>query len=283
MRVFTPIARVISLAVFGTVLSGHSHATLLSDFTAAGNLPSDIQPTVANFRVALGGGLNPNTAAPFADGRREINWDGVPDGFSDPNPFPGNFFNGSTPGRARGVVFNPVGPTTGFEVSSNAASGESVAYGFPNEFQVFSPERLFRTVNGNQFDLLFFSPADQITGALTDGFGMVYTDADFGGLPVLDFFNAQGGLLHSITGLATDNFGLGFVGSVFDRAEVARVRVTIGGSGDPLDPNASDAVVMDDFIYGEPQPVPEPGTLALLLVGAAFFMHRRMGIAARAY
>ncbi|ARO87799.1 hypothetical protein EBAPG3_008480 [Nitrosospira lacus] len=66
-------------------------------------------------------------------------------------------------------------------------------YGFPGEFQVFSRERLFRTVGGNQFDILFFSPAKQVEGALADSFGLVYTDADSGALPVLEFFNGKYG------------------------------------------------------------------------------------------
>ncbi len=39
----------------------------------------------------------------FGGLRREINWDGVPDARSDPNPFPADFFNTTSP---RGAVFS---------------------------------------------------------------------------------------------------------------------------------------------------------------------------------
>lgn len=263
MKTLPQLFSIISLLAGGVVVANNGYAALLGNFTAAGNTPAAIQSTVDNFRGATGA-LNSNTPVNFADGRREINWDGVPDIRSDPNPFPGDFFNGNVAGRARGIEFNPAGTTTGFELSATALSGEPILYGFPGEFQVFSPERLFRAVDGNQF-----------SGALTDSFGLVYTDADSGALPVLEFFNAQGGLLHTVTGLATDNAGLGFVGSVFDHSEVARVLVTLGGPGDPL--SSGVGIVMDDFIFGEPQRIPEPGTLALMLVaGAGFFMRRRV-------
>jgi len=66
-----------------------------------------------------------------------------------------------------------------------------------------------------------------------------------------------------------------FVGVTFNSAIVARVRITNGNS--PLGPNddpivrGTDIVVMDDFIYGEPQvaaAVPEPSSgLGLLALG----------------
>src|SRR5512135_1123797 len=68
---------------------------------ASGASPTDIQPAVNNFRAFLGA-LNPNVPGSFPDGRREINWDGVPDAFSSPNNLPVNFFNANSP---RGVVF----------------------------------------------------------------------------------------------------------------------------------------------------------------------------------
>ena len=92
-------------------------------FTATGAAPADIQATVDSFRTALGA-LNPNVAGSFGTGRREINWDGVPDGFSAPNSLPANFFNSNSP---RGAVFSTSG--SGFQVSSTAASGTPVEFG----------------------------------------------------------------------------------------------------------------------------------------------------------
>src|SRR5215510_7611131 len=70
-------------------------------FSASGANPAAILATVDSYRAALGT-LNPNVAGSFGTGRREINWDGVPDGFSAPNNLPANFFNANSP---RGAVF----------------------------------------------------------------------------------------------------------------------------------------------------------------------------------
>src|SRR5919109_280831 len=88
-------------------------------FEAAGAEPADIQAAVDDFRAFLGD-LNPNVPGAFPDGRREINWDGVPDAFAAPNNLPANFFNFNSP---RGVVFST--PGTGFQVSANAVNPTS--------------------------------------------------------------------------------------------------------------------------------------------------------------
>src|SRR5947209_5562146 len=82
--------------------------------SASGSNAASIQAAVDAFRASLGT-LNPNVAGSFDTGRREINWDGVPDALSAPNALPANFFNVNSP---RGVVFSTGG--TGFEVSGNA-------------------------------------------------------------------------------------------------------------------------------------------------------------------
>ena len=69
--------------------------------TASGANPAAIQAAVDQFRADLGS-LNPNNGQSFTNGRREINWDGVPDQFASPNNMPANFFNVNSP---RGAVF----------------------------------------------------------------------------------------------------------------------------------------------------------------------------------
>src|SRR4051794_34919744 len=86
-------------------------------FQAAGPNAAAIQGTVDAFRNALGT-LNANEPGSGGSGRREINWDGVPDEFSDPNPFPPDFFNANLSGRARGAVFAT--PSKSFLVSADA-------------------------------------------------------------------------------------------------------------------------------------------------------------------
>ena len=93
-------------------------------FSAAGADAAAVQANVDNFRLALGT-LNANNPGSVGSGRREINWDGVPPGASSPNPFPGDFFNANTPGRARGAVFTTGG--TGFEVSAAPGAGRSAS------------------------------------------------------------------------------------------------------------------------------------------------------------
>ncbi|TMH07182.1 MAG: hypothetical protein E6H67_04310 [Betaproteobacteria bacterium] len=102
------------------VMSGYplAHATVI--FSASSTSPAGIQSTVDAFRTSLGT-LNPNVIGSFGSGRREINWDGVPDALSAPNNLPANFFNVNSP---RGVIFST--PGTGFQVSANAASGTAV-------------------------------------------------------------------------------------------------------------------------------------------------------------
>src|SRR3954453_12084265 len=96
-------------------------------FSAAGN----IQGQVDAFRAALGDPLNPNVPGSFGSGRREINWDGVPDALSAPNNLPPNFFNVNSP---RGAVF--AGPGLGFRVSGN------LTVGAPPEFSEINPTYL---------------------------------------------------------------------------------------------------------------------------------------------
>ena len=56
---------------------------------------------------------------------------------------------------------------------------------------------------------------------------------------------------------------------------IGRVRITSGNTAlGPNDGGAVDVVALDDFIYSEPQPVPEPGTLTLLGTGVAAIVAR---------
>ena len=49
---------------------------------------------------------------------------------------------------------------------------------------------------------------------------------------------------------------LSFIGIKFDDARIASVRITAGDDAPgPNDDRRHDIVMMDDFIYGEPQPI----------------------------
>jgi hypothetical protein len=248
-----------------------SHAALVT-FSASGNTAGDIQTTVDNFRSVLGT-LNPNVAGSVGSGRREINWDGVPDASSAPNNLAANFFNVNSP---RGVVFST--PGSGFQVSATAASGTPVEFGninatYPDLFATFSPQRLFTALGSNIVDVNFFIPGSS-TPAFTTGFGAVFTDVDLANTTSIQFFDLANVLIGTVVApSATGNGTLSFAGGVFNAGEqVGRVRLTNGNAN--LGPNealtAVDLVVMDDFIYGEPRTiaaVPEPAAAIPLMLG----------------
>lgn len=243
-------------------------------FSASGANPAGIQGQVDAYRTDLGT-LNANVAGSFGSGRREINWDGVPDALAAPNNLPANFFNVNSP---RGVVFNTAG--SGFQVSANVVNPSSVPVRFgninptySNQFQTFSPQRLFTALGSNVLDVTFFVPGST-TPALTNGFGSVFTDVNLANTTSLTFFDAANASLGTFfvpTGPIADA-SLSFLGVDFGSAVVSRVRITSGNAAlGPTESSDVNLVVMDDFLYGEPvsatASVPEPGALALLAVG----------------
>jgi IPTL-CTERM motif len=267
--------------------------------SVGGSNPASIQASVDTFRSSLGA-LNPNVAGSFGTGRREINWDGVPDAFAAPNSFPANFFNVNSP---RGAVFST--PGTGFQVSANAGLITPVEFGnidatYPGIFSTFSPQRLFASLGSNVLDVTFFVPGSA-TPAFTRGFGAVFTDVDLANTTSLQFFGVDGSLLFTefvLPGTIASE-SLSFLGVSFTEGNVvSRVRITSGNSALGLtETSGRDLVVLDDFIYGEPNPVPSPpaptvpiptlsewgqiGMLALLVLGGFLALRRRSGLAPR--
>ena len=123
-----------------------------------------LQAIVDLFRSDLGG-TNNGVGGSFGTGRREVNWDGVPDNLSEPNNFPLDFFNVNSP---RGVIFNAIEDETGaalnqFAVSSTSASGVPVRFGNINAnystiFTTFSAQRLFTVRNTHMLEVTFLIP-----------------------------------------------------------------------------------------------------------------------------
>jgi hypothetical protein len=241
-------------------------------FEAAGPNTAAITPARDDFRAAVGGGTVAGPNGSFGGLRREINWDGVPDAFADPNPLPGNFFNANSP---RGAVLST--PGTGFLVSSNAGLPSPVLFGFPNDLQVFSAQRLFTAVNSNITDVTFFLPGTG-TAATTSAFGVIFVDVEVPGAARIEFFNASNTSIFARDALVDGNKGLSFLGAVANAGErISKVRITSGSNtivangvvGNPDD----DIAVMDDFLYAEPldASVPEPTSLSLFGCGLLAF------------
>jgi hypothetical protein len=257
--------------------TGPAQAVSIS-FFASGPDAAAITPTVDAFRTDLGS-LNPNVAGSFGTGRREINWDGVPANFSAPNLLPNDFFNVNSP---RGTVFST--PGTGVEVSANAANGP-VRFGnidpnYPSLFQVFSPQKLFTAIGSNIVDVDFFIPGTTVP-ALTRGFGAVFTHAALLDTTSLMFFGPNNESLGTffVPSFPGDQT-FSFLGVDFGSLEVSRVRITSGNVALAPGQLGPGVTVMDDFIYGEPNPVPSPivgaGLPGLILAcGALVALARR--------
>ena len=261
-----------------------------SVFSSVGADAAAVQGSVDAFRAALGAnnGLGACATANCLAGlgRREINWDAVPDNASTPNAFSGGFFNqasGAAP-RIRGARFTTTGS---FAVSADSDSDTDgnpgpLATEFGNldarsaeQFAAFSAQRIFGLLGTNTMDVLFDVAGSPGTAATVRGFGVVFTDVELANLTKLDFFDAHDNLLRTEFAQAFpfpvngDSFGsFSFVGVVFDAPLVARVHITSGDFDVAFVPvpggAASDIVAMDDFIYGEPTVVPLPPSALLL-------------------
>jgi len=243
-------------------------------FQAAGPTAGSIQGTVDAFRAALGDPNNGNNPPPLdRSGRREINWDGGNPNVLDTTP-PVTPFN--TFLNNRGAQFT----TPGIGLSQAPASGGpqgglAVLFNNPtyeNTFSTFSPSRLFTPVGSNITEALFFVPGTNGAALATvRGFGAVFTDVDEpdgvgpgkkranprGASTLVEYFDVYGKLIFSSFVPASPGDGsLSFFGIVFDDAPIARVRITTGDvAPGPDDDGKNDIVMMDDFIYGEPQPL----------------------------
>jgi hypothetical protein len=244
------------------VTAATSHAGFVT-FESAGADPAAITPTRDAFRAAVGGGSVAGANGSFGGLRREINWDAVPDAKADPHLMPADFFNTTSP---RGAVFST--PGTGFLVSSNAGQGNPTLFGFPNDFQTFSPQRLFTAIDSNITDVNFFVPGTSIA-ATTTAFGVIFTDVEVPHSTNIEFFDSNNNLIYSQDALVSGNQGLTFLGAVAGAGEeISRVRITSGAntivSDGVLGRGNLDLVAMDDFLFAEPvRAVPEPSTLVM--------------------
>jgi hypothetical protein len=143
---------------------------------------------------------------------------------------------------------------------------------YATAFRAFSPLRLFTPVGSNITEALFFVPGfNGSFPATVRGFGAVFVDVDepngigprgrrgnpHGASTLVEYFGQDGRLIFSsFVAASPGNGNFSFFGIVFENAEIARVRITTGNAAaGPNDDDENDIVMMDDFIYGEPQPL----------------------------
>ena len=241
-------------------------------FQAAGPTADSIQSTVDAYRAALGD-PNGNNPGPLPSGRREINWDGGDPPVDNTAPLPPvtpfNVFLNTRGGQFTtlgiGLTQAPPagGPEGGLERLFN-----NPTYGAT--FSAFSPLRLFTPVGSNLTEALFFVPGTNgATPATVRGFGAVFTDVDEsdgiaprgrranprGASTRMEYFDRDGMLIFSsFVPASPGDASLSFLGILFDDERIARVRITTGEVAPGPDDGEVDIVMMDDFIYGEPQP-----------------------------
>ncbi len=176
---------------------------------------------------------------------------------------------------SRGAQFTTPGegltqaPPSGGPQGGLAALFNNPAYG--TIFSTFSPLRLFTPVGGNFTDGKFFIPGTNgAEPAVVRGFGAVFTDVDRPTVSpsgdhvkdlipstLITYFDGDGRVLFTGVVPASPGDGsLSFFGIVFDDARIARIRIISGNVPPGPDTGRDDVVVMDDFLYGEPQPQP---------------------------
>ena len=174
--------------------------------------------------------------------------------------------------NTRGATFT----TPGTGLTQAAATGGLLSLDLINPqyatlFAPFSPNRLFAPIGSNITDGFFSIPGTGGTvPAGVSGFGVVFSDVDLAGTSIA-FATTQGGIGPLSVATFQGNQTFSFLGVFLGPGEglITSVRIVTGTTAlGPSESPTVDIVVMDDFLYGEPQQVvPEPASLSLLALG----------------
>jgi hypothetical protein len=218
--------------------------------TSTGNIENDVN----KFRQLLGDPLNTTTG--ITTGRREINWDGVPDSLLG-KKLPDDFFNpteaGAPVARQRGLAYLPGGGEFRISNTSFADLNPQAAA----QFSSFSGTKTFANISSNLWPV-DFQVAGQLKAASVKGFGAVFSDVDLDNSTSLEFFNGSKSLGKYFVPPHNATSSFSFLGVYFKNGEtITRVMVShkgflSGGSKDVTDNGPDDLIVLDDFLYSEP-------------------------------
>jgi len=211
----------------------------------------DINSSLVEFREMLGSQLNTTPGA--VGGRREINWDGVPEELLH-QKLPTNFFNPTGPqaniNNQRGLVYSAQG---NFQVSKTNFAEVNADAG--TQFSSFSGNKIFANVSSKIWDVEFQVPGQVLTASVK-GFGIVFLDVDKPNSTSLEFFNEEKSLGRFFAPVKQgSNFS--FLGVYFKTEKITRVQVSHegqleNGEIDITNNGTADLVAMDNFLYNEP-------------------------------
>lgn len=212
----------------------------------------DISAKLDQFRQLLGAQLN--TTPNAVGGRREIDWDGVPDELLG-KTLPNDFFNPVGPnaplGRQRGLSYASNGE---FMVTDNnfATINQDAA----TQFSAFSGTKTFSNISSSLWDVLPQKPGTN-SAATVKGFGIVFSDVDAANSTFLEFFENDQSLGKFFAPPHDNSSSFSFVGVYFKDKKVTRIQVghdgvLSGGGKDITNGGTKDLVIMDNFLYDEP-------------------------------
>jgi hypothetical protein len=227
---------------------------------AAGANAAAITPAVNQFGNDLGT-LN-GGGPPAPSGRRQIVWDGVPAERQSPAFMPENQF------RNVGALFSTPTLTAAFQVSGLMDDFANLNASYGTAFDSFSMPRTFAPIGSTITDTTFVVPGST-TAAQTNGFGVVFTDVDVAGSASIQLFDANNNSLGTfpVPPAGNSDATFSFLGVIFNAGErIARARIVSGAApllemaspNDITQAGPADLVVMDNFIFGEPQLIPPP-------------------------
>jgi hypothetical protein len=216
--------------------------------TSVGDITSDVNA----FKSSLG---NLNTTTGVTGGRREINWDAVPDSFAL-NNMPVNFFN-PTGANAnitlqRGFEYDVAGS---FRVSKNGFAElktEAIA-----DVQPFSGAKTFANTSTPEWPV-GFKVAGQNTDAAVSAFGVVFIGVNLENTTYIEPFSGDVSLgkfyAKPYNAISRHSFaGVRFANSIITSVKIVHGNGIISSNEkDISNGGTKDLVVLDDIIYSEP-------------------------------